>query len=112
MIRPTEFEIEQAGSGGDVTLTLRGELDMQAVDVLAHRVEECLLAGPAALRLDLRALGFMDSSGLRLLIQLHDRAEREAWRLALVAPEADSARMVLRVTGADAALPFEPPSAD
>ena len=57
--------------------------------------------------LDLSEVPYMDSSGLRLLIELHDRAQAEAWELTLLAPKHESAAVVLRVTGADSALPFE-----
>ena len=49
----------------------------------------------------------MDSSGLRLLIDLYDRSQRETWKLTMVAPSSEAATMVLRATGADTALPFE-----
>ena len=61
----------------------------------------------SALTLDLRDLTFMDSSGLRLLIALNDRAQRDAWSLRLIAPTHEAALMVLRVTGAYTALPFD-----
>jgi anti-anti-sigma factor len=57
--------------------------------------------------LDLRDLAFMDSSGLRLLIDLHDRSRREPWELTLMTPTHEAAAVVLRATGADKALPFE-----
>lgn len=48
----------------------------------------------------------MDSSGLKALIDLHDRSRAEAWKLKMVAPEHEAAALVLRATGADKALPF------
>jgi hypothetical protein len=48
----------------------------------------------------------MDSTGLRLLIELNQRAQRESWTLTLTAPKLESAAIVLRTTGADSALPF------
>jgi anti-anti-sigma factor len=49
----------------------------------------------------------MDSSGLRLLIEFYDRSRAEGWKLNLVCPEHEAAAVVIRVTGADKALPFE-----
>ena len=34
--------------------------------------------------LDLRGVGFMDTSGLRYTLELNERAERDGWRLRLV----------------------------
>jgi anti-sigma B factor antagonist len=56
--------------------------------------------------LDLSGVTFMDSSGLRLLIELNERAQREGWSLSLISREHEAATLVLRITGADAALPF------
>ena len=88
-------------------LTVTGELDMNTVELLARQVEERLSEGPRPLTLNLAELAFMDSSGLRLLIDLYDRSQRETWKLTIVAPRNEAATMVLRATGADTALPFE-----
>jgi anti-anti-sigma regulatory factor len=48
----------------------------------------------------------MDSSGLKLLIDLSDRSQQQSWRLTLKPPRHESAALVLRATGADIALPF------
>lgn len=88
-------------------LTVTGELDMNTVELLARQVEERLSEGPRPLTLNLSELAFMDSSGLRLLIDLYDRSQRETWKLTIVAPRNEAATMVLRATGADTALPFE-----
>jgi anti-anti-sigma factor len=106
MVRPTKLEITQSAEGPTVTLAIEGELDMRTIGQLSGRVAEALDRGARDLILDLRALDFMDSSGLRLLIELHDRAREEGWRLKLVAPAQEAAALVLRATGADKALPF------
>jgi anti-sigma B factor antagonist len=108
MVRPTNFEIREHGTEPALELSVTGELDMNTVDLLARHVERNLADGPRALRLDLAQLGFMDSSGLRFLIDLYDRSRREGWELSIVRPDSEAAMMVLRATGADSALPFEP----
>ena len=108
MVRPTKFEIREHGTEPALKLSVTGELDMNTVELLATHVERCLADGPRALRLDLAELGFMDSSGLRFLIDLYDRSHREDWELSIVRPHNEAATMVLRATGADTALPFEP----
>jgi len=92
-------------------LRIKGELDLGTVPVLARHLDEQLGNKPTTLTLDLSALTFMDSSGLRLLIELNERAAHEAWDLTLIPSRHESANAVLRMTGADAALPFsaEPP---
>lgn len=108
MVRPTNFEIEQRTAGSTPILAITGELDMNTAELLAQAVDLRLEQGPSALTLDLAELAFMDSSGLRLLIELYDRSRRESWELTLVTPRDENATMVLRATGADDALPFQP----
>ena len=43
--------------------------------------------GARTLVVDLSRLGFIDSSGLRLFIVLHQRAGAEGWRLSLIRPQ-------------------------
>jgi anti-anti-sigma factor len=86
-------------------LSIDGELDISTIPLLEQQIE-ATHASPTPLTLDLSGLTFMDSSGLRLLIELNERARREAWKLSLVPSRHESANLVLRITGADAALPF------
>ena len=108
MVRPTNFEIRERSTVPALELSVTGELDMNTVELLTKDIERRLAEGTRALRLDLSELGFMDSSGLRLLIDLYDRSKRDSWELTIVRPRSEAAVMVLRATGADAALPFEP----
>jgi anti-anti-sigma factor len=108
MVRPSKFEIRERATEPTLELSVTGELDMNTVELLAKHVERSLADGPRALRLDLAELGFMDSSGLRFLIDLYDRSRQEDWKLEIVRPRNEAATMVLRATGADTALPFEP----
>lgn len=107
MARPSSFEVREQAAEPTVVLAVLGELDMSTVDVLAGKVDQHLANDPRSLKLDLGELSFMDSSGLRLLIELYDRSRQERWELTLIPPRNEAAAMVLRATGADHALPFE-----
>jgi anti-sigma B factor antagonist len=107
MVRPTKFAITEEPRGEALVLAIVGELDLSTVPELSRRVEDGLTRNPTTLTLDLGELTFMDSSGLRLLIELYRRSARETWRLTLRPSRHESAQAVLRLTGADAALPFE-----
>lgn len=106
MVRSSEFRITHRATGAGVTVKVVGELDLSTGPVLKESVER-LGRGAPALTVDLSELEFMDSTGLRLLIELAQRAKREQWELAIIRPRYETAEAVLRVTGADAALPFE-----
>jgi anti-sigma B factor antagonist len=88
----------------DVAVVLpRGELDVATADTLRAALER--VDGAAHLVLDLRGLSFIDSTGLHMLAALHERAQREGFRLTLVAPPAPVDRAI-RVSGLGEALPF------
>jgi anti-anti-sigma factor len=106
MVRPTKFEIKQSVNGQSATLAIVGELDMRTAERLLECLAEQRAHGVTDVTVDLAKLTFMDSSGLKALIDLHARSRTEPWRLKLVAPELEAAALVLRATGADKALPF------
>jgi anti-anti-sigma factor len=106
MVRPVKFEIKQLVNNQSATLAIVGELDMRTAERLLECLAEQRANGVIDVTVDLTKLTFMDSSGLKALIDLHDRSRAEDWRLRLVAPEFEAAALVLRATGADKALPF------
>lgn len=98
------FELTEQRHEGEVRLAVHGELDLGTVEALEARLRELREARQPTL-LDLRPLGFMDSSGLRALMVAREEAERGGWDLRMVAPEGD-ARDVLRISGVERLLPF------
>jgi len=109
MVRRADLTIRQTGlRESEAILAISGELDLSTIETLVDQVDTHLQRRVDCLTLDLRDLAFMDSTGLRLLIELHDRAQHEPWSLKLIAPRHDAASRVLKITGADVALPFEP----
>jgi anti-sigma B factor antagonist len=105
MVRQARIAISEEVRGANLLLSIDGELDISTVPLLEAQIEAAH-ESPTPLTLDLSGLTFMDSSGLRLLIELSERARREAWKLSLVPSRHESANIVLRITGADSALPF------
>ena len=108
MARPTKFEINDARAGAALTVSITGELDMSTVQPLSEHINKHLSDGVTDLTLDLGDMVFMDSTGLRLLIELNNKAAGQSWRLKLKPPQDESAALVLRATGADVNLPFVP----
>jgi anti-sigma B factor antagonist len=56
--------------------------------------------------IDLRALSFMDSSGLRLLLDAWNESKLADRRLAIVVAKTGLVRRVLEVSGCDVILPI------
>ena len=79
----------QQGGGGTVHLVLTGELDISSAPQLDEELARLEAAAPAVIVLDLRALEFMDSTGLRTVVGADARAREQGRRLAIVrGPEA------------------------
>jgi anti-anti-sigma factor len=79
-------------------LHLAGDLDIASATVLEAAGNAALDEGPADLVLDCGELPFLDSSGLRALVRLRDRAARVGGRLGLVHVNR-RVEAVLRVSG-------------
>jgi anti-anti-sigma factor len=75
---PVEFRIDERRRGDTVVLTLHGELDMASVEQVNARLDELRGAGEPVL-LDLDALDFMDSSGLRLVLDAAEASDASSW---------------------------------
>jgi anti-anti-sigma factor len=82
-----------------VRVSLAGELDLSSAltfDEELRRIEDD--AAEPTLVLDLGALKFMDSTGLRLIVSAHQRALRAGRRLAIVGMSG-AIRRIFRLTG-------------
>lgn len=101
------FETEVTVEGPDrMIVSLIGELDLGAVPALWARLEP--LFGPGKLIvLDGERLGFLDSSGLRMLARAASRAARTGTVLRLVAP-GQAVRRTLELVGAETLIDLRP----
>ena len=68
----------------DQTLVLGGELDAHSAPRLAASLDD--LDAAATITLDVSSLDFMDSSGLRVVIEADQRARESAGSLVLLRP--------------------------
>ena len=98
------FETEQDGNGARVALS--GELDMAATFTLEQELDRLIdRERVRRLVLDLRDLTFVDSTGLRLLVQTDARAREGGFELALVRGRPEVQR-VFELAGLAELLPF------
>jgi anti-anti-sigma factor len=87
---------------GRVRLTLRGELDLGSAGRLERALEEH--RGPVLL--DLTALAFMDSTGIRVLLEASESSARAGRDLGVVPPSGGDAKVIMEETGIAALLPL------
>ena len=97
------FSIEVRATDGTCHVVLTGELDIATHGEAEAKLRQAQESGASVIVLDLRGLSFMDSTGLRLLVQADLRAREAGQRLAIVRGP-DAVHRVLEITGLDAKL--------
>ena len=90
-----------AGRDGEVVVRVRGEIDMAAAPVFRERLTAVIEAnGDDVVVVDLADVSFMDSSGLVVLVEAHQKLESASRKLLIGRPSPAVTR-VLEVTGLD-----------
>ena len=102
--QPLAVQIES--DRGWMLVRLEGELDIATLPRVAQAVCGLREAGCTALRLDLRRLSFLDSAGLRYLLEL-SACRADGLRLSVV-PGPRAVQRVVELTGTGDLIPFEP----
>ena len=74
------------------TIVLTGEID--AYTEAQVRDALTLAPDPGDLRVDFSGVSFIDSSGLRIVLEVHHKLAREGRRLVIVAPAKGVARLI------------------
>ncbi|PSK98550.1 anti-sigma B factor antagonist [Murinocardiopsis flavida] len=93
-------------------LLLEGEIDIATEDQFHAAAVGAVEAEPhGRVVLDCQDLNFIDSSGLRVLIQTHKSAKEHYGHVLIAAPNARVAQ-ILRVTAIDSRIPVFPSVAD
>jgi anti-sigma B factor antagonist len=97
-------------SDAATVIAAAGELDLGEVGELRERILRAFDSG--AVVLDLSAVSFCDSAGLRTLLEVHHAALNRAASFRIASPSSAVTR-VLELAGVDAVVPFdsEPDSA-
>ena len=94
---------------GAQRIALSGELDIATVDQLSARIDRLSAAAGERLVIDLSAVSFMDSSGLRVLIAANRDAAAGGYELVVVTGDSPAKR-VLELTRMDEHMQVVAPS--
>ena len=87
------FTVSVVPDRSEVAVVPAGELDATAVDELDAEVRSLRRSGFDHVVIDLRQTGFIDSSGLRLLLSLRNDAKRDGHRLTMIRGRAEVQRI-------------------
>jgi anti-sigma B factor antagonist len=88
-----------------VILRLYGEFDLSSEQRFREELEAVLADGATTVVVDLRSLSFMDSTGLRALVSLHNHATVTQIDFAVLC-DGGAVRRVLQATRLDSVLPM------
>jgi anti-anti-sigma factor len=95
------FGIDVREGPEGTVVTPRGELDMAT----AGELRDALAAVEGPLTLDLSALRFVDTSGLRLVLEVTDQSRRDGRAFAVV-PGIPAVQRLFEVAGVTELVPF------
>ncbi len=78
------LEVRVAQRDGALVIAFLGELDLSAYDEAATALAAAVAAGPRAIVVDLQGLSFIDSAGLRCLVEAKLLADESGASMAIV----------------------------
>lgn len=104
-VNPGELLVTVAGAGPECEVRLLGELDLSTAPQLRDELARLAAGGATLVTVDLSDLGFIDSTGLSVLITGLKRFRQQGGELALRSPS-PSTRKVLEITGLTEVFPI------
>jgi anti-sigma B factor antagonist len=97
---------QQTDADGSLVLVVTGDVDLLTAPALERGLRDLAQQRPPRAILDLAAVSFIDSSGVRAIISGHRVLEEGSTTLVLRSPS-DAARRLLEITGLDSVLTIE-----
>ena len=86
-----------------------GEVDLATAGTVRERFEELTSLGFRRVALDLRGVTFLDSTGMRLALELSESSRADAWEFAVIEGPA-AVQRVFEITGLRSLVPFVDPT--
>ncbi len=100
-----ELDITTERTGTLCTMTLAGEIDVYTAPRLKESLIEQIEDGCTDLIVDLQGVGFIDSSGLGVLVGALRRTKERSGAIRLVCSR-DNIMKIFRITGLDKVFPI------
>lgn len=100
------FEMHHEPRGRTALLRLGGEFDLSGKKEFETLISDAMSSRPGELILDLREVVFMDSTGLRLILEAWNESLRKGFDFALLLGGNARLRKLMIETGLDQAIPL------
>jgi anti-sigma B factor antagonist len=101
---PIDFSVEERDEAGVRVIAVAGELDIATAPSLCALLDATRAARRPRLLVDLSAVEFCDSTGLRALLGAAAEVRTHGGRFALVCPPGSDVARLLDVVGAGGAI--------
>ncbi|HMK12414.1 MAG TPA: STAS domain-containing protein [Acidimicrobiales bacterium] len=105
---PEELTIRHRVDQDALVVEVSGEIDLHTASELQRTVDR-LSPFPRPLVLDLGSVAFIDSTGIRALLAINNRATETTGEPVTIANATDSTRRLLELTGIDKIMKMEVP---
>jgi anti-sigma B factor antagonist len=100
-----QFRLDIEPEGDAVRVCPRGEVDLATAGAIREKFEEMSALGFRRVVLDLRGVTFLDSTGLRLALELRESSRDAAWEFAVIEGPA-AVQRIFELTGVRSLIPF------
>jgi stage II sporulation protein AA (anti-sigma F factor antagonist) len=98
-----------ARSDGDtVLIVIEGEIDLANAGFVERQIAAAISNRTMSTAVDLAAVTYVDSIGMRVLFELATRLQTAQIALKLIAPMGSPARRVIEISGLDSVVDVEP----
>jgi anti-anti-sigma factor len=104
-----QFRLDIEPERDAVRVCPHGEIDFATTGVIREKFEEMSELGFTRVALDLRGVTFLDSTGVRLALELWESSRTAAWEFAVIDGPAQ-VRRVFELTGVRSLIPFIGPA--
>jgi anti-anti-sigma factor len=106
----TGAQVDARTDEGDVRFVLSGEIDLANATTVEEQLVAAITNHTVRVWLDLSAVDYLDSAGLRVLFHLVDRLSTLQIAATLVAPLTSPSRRVIELSGLAMLVPLDPPA--
>jgi anti-anti-sigma factor len=94
------FEVRSVQVGDDLCVLVSGKLDLGSAEELEEAIRVAEKTTARGIVIDLTNLRLMDSKGLNVLLEAHDRSRQDGDRIRFLPSKYDAVRQLVAVTGA------------